>query len=146
MRPRMHRLRASAETAGASWVLRIHWCHQSGLMSSNDNKRVASLYELAYVDYLGSVPRKGSPPLLGTVRLVECFPNFWVANCFAGESLDATKACFEQVTAYSFAILKARGTLPDVWIPRYGHQVDDVLLYEIAALSAPQELQLVIVT
>lgn len=142
----MHRLSASSETEGASWVIRIHWCHQNGLMTTNDNKRVATRYQLAYVDYLGSIPKRSPAPVLGTVRLVECFPNFWVANCFAGESLDATRVCLEQVAAYSFAIMKARRTLPAVWMPRYGHQIDDVLLFEIAALTAPQELQLVVVT
>lgn len=115
-------------------------------METADNRRVATLYPRGYTEYLGLIPKRGDPPPLGTVKFTESHRDIWLANAFAGDSLDATLAVFRQTSAYAFAVMRARGQYPAIWFPNSGQQVDKGLLLEIACFAVPENIQLVLVT
>lgn len=115
-------------------------------METADNRRVATRYPRGYNDYLGLVPKDKPPPSLGSVSTTEVFQNLWVANCFAGDSLDGTLACLRQVSAFCFAIRRIRKETPEVWLPRFGHAIDSILLFEIATFAIPDDIRVVLVT
>ena len=115
-------------------------------METADNRRVATRYQTGYNEYLGLVPKDKPPPLLGSMLATEVSKNLWIANCFAGESLDGTLACLKQVAAFCFAVRRIRKETPEVRLPRHGHSIDDILLFEIATFAIPDEIQVVLVT